>query len=224
MSSVEFRKINVNNRPQKLNATKTLKCASSNQLKVKGAYLMNINVFGREIQNVVYVCENLGHPAILGIDAIEKLGLNYSARKRTFFFESNAHNFAKGNLYALSAHNVPPLTAQPIRVSALEPTGFRPPAGVTAVATVHAPHAPSLKGGPGLVTTNQLGEVTVMLYNCAVHEVKVNRGDVLGSIECIQGAHIEQVQVAEIAAAFDKLPRARALHSRRKKKKYVAGH
>ena len=210
MSINEFRKIPIDKRPQKLHMHKELRCASSNQLRVKGSFLMTLSVMNREIQQTVHVIENLGQPAILGIDAIEKLGLTYSAKQKQFYFENENWNFKKGNLFALSAHNVPPMTAQPIRVSALESTGFRPPAGVTAVATIHAPHAPSLQGGPGLVTTNQLGEVTVMLYNCAMHEVQVDRGDILGSIECVQGMHLEKVQVNEIAAAFEKLPNARA--------------
>ena len=75
---------------------------------------MSLTICGRHIQQVVYVCENLGQPAILGIDAITKLELNYSAKQKTFFFETPDWNFKKGNLYALSAHNVLALTAQPI--------------------------------------------------------------------------------------------------------------
>ena len=73
-----------------------------------------------------------------------------------------------------------------------------------AVATVHAPEAPLLSGGPGLVTTDQLGHVTVMLQNCVLNAVQIERGDILGSIECIQGSYIQRVQVDEIAAGFDK--------------------
>ena len=206
MNISEFRKIDVNKRPIKINTQKELRCASSKRLTVKGTYLMNITILGREIQQIVYVCENLGQPAILGIDAIEKLGLIYSAKQKRFYFETENWNFKTGKMFALSAHSVAPLSVQPIRVSALEATGFRPPAGITAVATVHAPNAPLLSGGPGLVVTNQLGEVTILLQNCSPNTIDIARGDVLGSIECIQGKHIEQVRIEEIAQAFEKVP------------------
>ena len=206
MSINEFRKIKIEKRPTKMQMYKDLRCASSNKLTVKGTYLMNLNILGRKIQQIVYVCENLGQNAILGIDAIEKLGLIYSAKQKQFRFEKENVDFKIGKLVALSAHSVPALSSQPIRVSALEMCGRRLPAGATAVATVHAPHAPLLSGGPGLVTTNQLGEVTLLMQNCAPNTTYIARGDVLGTIECIQGAHIQQVHIDQISAVFDKLP------------------
>lgn len=202
MSLHEFRKIPVNKRPQKLKLVKDLRCASNTQLQVKGAYLMNLTVFDRNIQQLVFVCANLGQSAILGIDAIEKLGLNYSAKRQQFFFEQQKVSFPTGKLIALSAHNVPALSAQPIRVATITAEGTRPVAGLQAVATICSPISPLLSGGPGLVKTNQLGEVTVMLQNCSPCEINISRGDILGSIECIQGSHIEQVQVSEIQAAL----------------------
>ena len=202
MNVNEFRKIPVHKRPQKLKLVKDLRCASNTQLRVKGAYLMNLTVFNRNIQQIVFVCENLGQSAILGIDAIEKLGLNYSAKRQRFFFEEQQFSFPTGKLVALSAHNVPALSAQPIRVATITADGTRPVAGLQAVATICSPVSPLLSGGPGLVKTNQLGEVTVMLQNCSPCEINISRGDILGTLECIQGSHIEQVQVNEIQAAL----------------------
>ena len=202
MNVHEFRKIPVNSRPIKLKLDKDLRCASNTQLRVKGAYLMNLTVFGRQIQQTVFVCENLGQPAILGIDAIEKLGLNYSARTKRYFFEEQNFSFPTGKLMALSAHIVPPLSAQPIRVATITAQGQRPVAGLQAVATIQSPISPLLSGGPGLVKTNQLGEVTVMLQNCSPCAINISRGDTLGTLECIQGSHVEQVQINEIQAAL----------------------
>ena len=148
------------------------------------------------------MCENLGQAAILGIDAIEKFGLNYSARSQRFFFEQQNFTFPKGKLVALSAHSVPPLSAQPIRVATITPEGQRPVAGLQAVATIQSAVSPLLSGGPGLVRTNQLGEVTVMLQNCSPCEINISRGDILGTLECIHGSHIEQVQINDIQAAL----------------------
>ena len=85
MNVNEFRRIHVDNRPQKIQVFQDLRCASKNKLNVKGTYLMNLEILGRKIQQVVFVCKNLGQSAILGIDAIEKLGLVYSARSKKIF-------------------------------------------------------------------------------------------------------------------------------------------
>ena len=114
MNVSEFKKINVNKRPLRINTEKELRCASSKRLTVKGTYLMNLTILGRDIQQIVYVCENLGQAAILGIDAIEKLGLIYSAKQKQFGFKSENTNFKMGRMLALSAHSLPPLSVQPI--------------------------------------------------------------------------------------------------------------
>ncbi|MGV0986793.1 MAG: reverse transcriptase family protein, partial [Limnohabitans sp.] len=202
MSLNEFRKIKVENRPSKLDIQKDLRCASNNRLTVKGSYLMDLNVFDRKIKQVVFVCENLGQPAILGIDAIEKLGLIYSTRTKKFFFENESFDFNSGKLTAISAHIIPPFSALPLRVHAVTATGARPPAGLTAVATIGSPLLPLLSGGPGLVQTTQGGDVTVMIQNCAPTEMHISRGDILGSIECIEGEKIEQVNIDSIVDAI----------------------
>ena len=142
MNVNEFRKIPVHKRPQKLKLEKDLRCASNTQLRVRGAYLMHLTAFDRTIQQVVFVCDNLGQSAILGIDAIEKFGLNYSARTHKFFFETQNFSFPTGKLLALSAHIVPPLSAQPVRVATITAEGQRPVAGLQAVATVVSPISP----------------------------------------------------------------------------------
>jgi dUTPase len=203
MNINEFRKISLANRPQKINVIKDLRCASNNQLQIVGTYLMNLSISNHSIQQVVYVCKNLGQSAILGIDAIEKFQLNYSVTKKKFSFENEVNTTRKGILSAISAHTIPPFSVQPIRMYAIdEGTGTRWPTGVTAVAVVRSPLSPLLTGDPGLVTATQTGEVTVLLHNCAPTEIAVARGDILGEIESVQGQHFEQVKVQEIQAAL----------------------
>ena len=158
----------------------------------------------KNINQVVFVCDNLGQNAILGIDAIEKLGLIYSTRTKTFHFENDHFSFASGKVSALSSHIIPPLTVLPIRLSALTAEGTRPPAGMMAVATVASPLFPLLRSEPGLVTTTQAGEVTVLIQNCSPTELHIQRGDILGSLECIQGQNIQRVNVSEIVESIQK--------------------
>jgi hypothetical protein len=98
ISLKQFRTIPVDKRPTKLNSFQQFKSATSTQLVMHGAYLMDISVFGCTIKQIVYVCENLNQNTIMGMDAIEKLSLNYSVKQKRFFFEDATRSFASAKV------------------------------------------------------------------------------------------------------------------------------
>ena len=89
MSEKEFRKIALDNRPQKLPIQTKLVSASATGMQVVGVYNLKLNIFGKELMHPIHVCRNLNQKAIVGIDLIEKLGLNYLAKAKVFVFDSN---------------------------------------------------------------------------------------------------------------------------------------
>ena len=88
ISIKEFRKISSENRPQKKPATINLTCASDKMLSIVGIYDLDLTIQGRTVRHPVYVANNLGNAAILGIDAIKAFGLIYSPTKNNFNFEN----------------------------------------------------------------------------------------------------------------------------------------
>ena len=60
----------------------------------------------------------------------------------------------------------------------------------------------------------------MMLQNCSPNAVHIEREDILGSIKCIQGQHIEKIKVDEIAAGFNNIANVKVpqLTSQRKNK------
>ncbi len=61
--------------------------ASGNDLSVLGVYNLQLTVHGKSIHTPVFVCQKLHSVAILGIDSISRLGIAYSGRKESFFFD-----------------------------------------------------------------------------------------------------------------------------------------
>ena len=83
ISMETFRQIKINSRPNKIHSIgKQASGASGGSLIPKGAYMIPMEFQGKKIFQQVQVFENLAQPAILGIDAIDNLGLSYLSRSR----------------------------------------------------------------------------------------------------------------------------------------------
>jgi hypothetical protein len=71
--------------------------------------------------------------------------------------------------------------------------GYRPPPGVLGLAHVGTTALPYLNGGPGLVTTDRLGEVTLRINNCAPTEQNLLKGSVIGFFKNINSQEINRI-------------------------------
>jgi hypothetical protein len=98
MAMREFRKIPIEKRPTKKPPTMKISSASSDSLKIVGVYEMPITVMNKTVTHNVIVVHNLNSNAIMGINLIEKLGLVYKARKKTFVFEDEEPQFKQATL------------------------------------------------------------------------------------------------------------------------------
>ncbi len=83
MSLSEFRKIPPAHRPPRLPTLFNLSTASAHALNIVGVYNLTFSVNGRSATSPVFVCSNLNQSAILGMDAIKKLGLMFSPNKNS---------------------------------------------------------------------------------------------------------------------------------------------
>lgn len=199
ISLKQFRTIPVDKRPIKLNIFKQFKSATSTQLIMHGAYLMDIIVFGKAIKQIVYVCENLNQNAILGMDAIDKLNIAYSTKNKSFFFEDSHNVFTTAKIVNAKKVFLPPLSATAVKVCALNPSSLPPVPNKRSIVTVQSENFSMLKGGPGLVTTNDANEMFILVHNCSPVQQEIPRGEILGQIENIQNLHISQIHESDIA-------------------------
>ena len=127
------------------------------------------------------------------MDVKTKFGLVYSPLKETFHFEDtpiNSNYFfqpkmpsnrsAVASLTVVKTVKIPPLTSISLSVSSLSSDHYRPPPGMLGLAHIGTPSLPYLNGGPGLVETNRLGEVTVRINNCSPVELKIEKNTQIG--------------------------------------------
>jgi hypothetical protein len=88
---------------------------------------------------------------------------------------------------------LPPLTSLSLSVSTLTDSGYGPPLGVLRLAHVGTTALPYLNGGPGLVTTDRLGEVMLRINNCAPTELNLLKGSVIGFFKNINSQEIKKI-------------------------------
>ncbi len=211
ISIKEFRKISPEHRPQKKPATINLTCASDKMLSIVGIYDFNLTIQGRTIRHPVYVANNLGNAAILGIDAIKAFGLIYSPSKNSFNFENKINQVNSVNkvnplllsdfdtssqlasLSVIKSVTIPALTSLPLSVSTVSSLPFRPPANMIGLAHVGTAALPYLNGGPGLVQTDRLGEVKIRVNNCAPTDLFLPKGSIIGYLETIDPASVKEI-------------------------------
>jgi hypothetical protein len=218
MSLSEFRKISPDNRPVKLPAMLNLSTASADSLNIVGVYNLSFSMKGKTIQNPVYVCSNLNQKAIIGMDVIKKFGLIYSPLKETFHFEDtpiNSNYFfqpkmpsnrsAVASLTVVKTVKIPPLTSISLSVSSLSSDHYRPPPGMLGLAHIGTPSLPYLNGGPGLVETNRLGEVTVRINNCSPVELKIERNTEIGFLESVCPSSVKEIDSDLFISEIEKI-------------------
>jgi hypothetical protein len=126
----------------------------------------------------------------MGIDLIEKLGLVYKARKKTFVFEDKEPQFKQATMEVISAEFIPAFTQMPIPMATSTDGGNRPATNLNYMATIMSNDFPQLSGEPGWVVPNQTGQVTMVVQNCSPTDLHIPRGTKMGVLENIHGKRI----------------------------------
>jgi len=175
-----------------------LTSASKNVLKLDGRFLMHIEVMGKRVMHPVFVCENLTQPAIMGMDLITKLSLNYNCGNKSFSINEN-HDTAAA-IFVVSAETIPPWTAVPVKVKVQNNGSVSPPSSAYGITWIDSVRYPLLSGGPGIInvlssTTNSM----VMVKNCAPTAVTLERGEPIGFCELSTTTPIEVTSESLIA-------------------------
>jgi len=211
ISLAEFRKIPPDRRPPKLPPMFNLSTASADSLKIVGVYNLTFSLQNRSITSPVFVCSNLNQNAILGMDAIKKLGLIYSPIKEQFSFETPSVNSLDNtpahlaSLTTIKSITIPPLTSVSLTVSALSNNAYRPPAGVTGLAYINSPAFPLLNGGPGLVQLNRFSETTIRVNNCSPAQIEIPKHSVIGFLENVQPQTVKEINPELYVSVIDSI-------------------
>jgi hypothetical protein len=182
-----FRKISPELRPMKIHDVgKQAHGASGGSLIPHGTYMFPLEFRGVKILQQVQVFSNLQSEAILGIDAIDSLGITYLSRSKEFIFQETIKKsrFAKADLRTVSQLKIPAHTAFPVRLGTSCGSRHTPmAAGLKSVSTIGNLDFPQIFAQPGLVIPNHQGDVTIQLQNCSDVDITIPRDTVIGYIE-----------------------------------------
>ncbi len=182
ISITEFRKILPENRPPKKPVMVNLTCASDQQLKTVGLYDMKLTVGNKHsfsFENSVSVNSQPVH-AVSPTAPMPTSDLDLSS--------------SLTSISTLKSVTLPPLTSLSLSVSTISSLDLRPAPGVLGLAHVGTSAFPYLNGGPGLVTTDRLGEMTVRINNCSPAELILPKNSIIGFFEPINSANVQELE------------------------------
>ena len=185
MSLKAFRKIDIQDRPIKLNDKgRTATGASGGALVPMGSYLMPLEFEGKKIMHPVQVYNNLSTDAILGIDAIHNLGVAYLSIPEEFVFQTEVmKRYKKADLQTQRIVKIPAHTACQVRLGTAVGRKHSPmAAGFKSISTIANLDFPQVFSQPGLVVPDHQGDVTLILQNCSGQDIEIPRGSILSEL------------------------------------------
>jgi hypothetical protein len=98
------------------------------------------------------------------------------------------------SLSTLKPVTLPPLTSLSLSVSTISSLGLCPAPGVLGLAHVGTSTFPYLDGGPGLATTDRLGEMTVQINNCSPAELHLPKNSIICFFEPVNSDIIQELE------------------------------
>jgi len=187
MSTKNFRKISLNNRPKKVDDEYvSFSAANGKPLKINGTYLVDMKINNHLIKQKIRVCDDLKDINILGIDAIKTFGLNFHAKTgRLFFDEPKVGDVSP--IFCAKAIKIEPMSTKTVKVKLTKEMTQQ---GVC-VASLGGHKHPLVVFEPGLVDTNS--DCYVSLHNCSPVGVEIERDAQIGFIQKINMQQIHPV-------------------------------
>ena len=86
LSTKIFRQIPISKRPPKLPIKFKATCASGNDLKIRGYYMLTMTILEKTFKHPVVVCDNIKLDGLIGADLMRKQHLNYDAKQNAVYF------------------------------------------------------------------------------------------------------------------------------------------
>ena len=153
---------------------------------------------GTRIMQRVQVFRNLNTPALLGIDAIDNLGITYLSRKKEFYFQNallaKSNRYEKADLQTVHSMTIPAHTSCPMRFGTSIGRRHTPmAAGFKSVSTIASMEFPMIFAQPGLVIPDHQGDVTLLIQNCSDQDVEIPRCTTLGFIENLKNTEFKEI-------------------------------
>ena len=171
-----------------------LQDAGGNSLKLHGIVPLNLTILGKTIKHDVWICDKLTD-AIIGIDLIDKFQLQYDTLSRSIHWRTQTH---KPVLSLTQNTTFPALTTKVIKAKFNGKSDFSLPH----IATIFCRQTNALLGGPALIKITEEGFCTIVVTNCATHDIELDRASVIANIEtdfdCTKATQLSQESITSV--------------------------
>jgi len=208
LRTATFRRSKLNLQVQK-DLGNNFKAAGGDSLVISGKIKLPITIDQKTVSHPFFLIDNLNEQCILGIDFISKHSLNYCPKTRTFFWPGE-RQWLEGIVSSIKTIMIPALSKKIVKVNVITDLQTSPANNTKISACIASETKPLLTSDLGLVTTNKHGETLMMVKNCAPVDVIINRNEIIGKAENLDGSqfvelkhntfqHIESISITKCA-------------------------
>ena len=159
-----------------------IKDAGGNDLGYKGTFMVEMEIFGRQVEHDLVVLEHV-QDYILGSDFIHKHLLAYNPSSRDFEWKLPPTN--TGTLKAAEHMKISALSSKIIKLKCYDSKQVRMGHNEEMVCLIDTGHT-LLTGPPGMIKFDREGNAFTVIQNCGPFSMEISRNDVIGTGEIIE--------------------------------------
>jgi dUTPase len=140
--------------------------------------------------------KNLSSKLILGIYAIDNLGITYLSKTKSFMFQEalNPEKFQKADLRVISTLEIPTTTRVQVRLGKTIGNSQNPmPSGLMAVTNFASMDFPCLFAQSGLVSPDHHGQMMMIVQNCSNEDITIPRCSNIGYFENAKNPYFDNI-------------------------------
>ena len=161
-----------------------IKDAGGNDLGYKGTFMVEMEIFGRQVEHDLVVLEHV-QDYILGSDFIHKHLLTYDPSVRDFEWKLPPTN--TGTLIAAEHTKISALSSKIIKLKCYDAKQVRMGHNTEMVCQIDTGHT-LLTGPPGMIKFDREGNAYTVIQNCGPFAMEISRNDVIGIGEIIDSS------------------------------------
>ena len=181
ISKNSFRQIPIHKRPKKIDFNLVCSGVSGNNLRIKGCYLLNINIFGKDIQHPFFVVDHIpGQTGVLGIDIIKKHGLALDVITNTPYFVNT-----KNEATVTKDTFLPARSRQMCKIKVPKNFNKKNSEENNVVLQIDVPDCSQIFVDELLIDPNEEGYANVYLTNVSQLNMKISKDTIVGQVEAV---------------------------------------